>query len=419
MAQLEYISFRPHRSHIENGVVTWICDADHDRTGFPSIFWNGGEPWREANLWFRWKVHEYNTDTVRSRARALYAYAKWLEQTDTKWWDFPVKEEDRCLVKYRGSLIKDRDAGRIAPSVATARMRVIIRFYRWLHASSLLSTEWPMWQERTVGIRLEDHFGFQRMIEVQSTDLAIPNRVRHGTRLEGGLMPVSESVRGQVLDLANSSCSQELALMLNLGFFTGMRIGTILDLKYRNLERAVLAYGSENLALLVVGPAATPPVHTKYGVDGQVWIPKSLLDELLAYCVSTRRLLREGKASQEHKDFVFLTRYGDSYSASGISGSSVNVEMNRLRKKAEGINLAHFKFHQTRATFGTTVAEIALASGHPNPVEVVREALLHKDEATSLKYIKFVRDSRAKVALGNEFSRAFMGALEGRILSDV
>lgn len=419
MAHLEYISFRAHRSHIENGELTWRSDAHQDLVGLPAICWEDGEPWREANLWFRTNVHALDLDTVRTRARAIYAYAKWLEQTSTDWWDFPIKEEDRCLVRYRGFLIKNRDAGRLAPSLATTRMRVAIMFYRWLTSSMLLSPEWPMWRERIVGIRVEDKFGFKRTIDVQSTNLAIPNRARKGVRLEGGLTPVSDSVRQQILELANAECSQELALMLNLGFFTGMRLGTILDLKCRNLERAVLAYGSESLALLAVGPDASPPVRTKYSVSGKVWIPKALLDELIAYCSSPRRVLREVKANKENKDSVFLTKNGDPY-ASLIDGSSsaVNVEMSRLRKKAVQLGITHFRFHQTRATFGTAVAEIALALGSPNPVELVREALLHRDEATSLKYIKFVKDSRTKSALGNEFSRMFMGALADRSLAN-
>lgn len=418
MAHLEYISFRPHRSHIEDGGVIWRSDAHHDLNGLPSICWEDGEPWREANLWFRKDVHEFDIDTVRTRARAIYAYAKWLEQTNSKWWGFPIKEEDRCLVRYRGFLIKNRDAGRLAPSLATARMRVVVRFYRWLTSSMLLSPEWPMWRERIVGIRVEDKFGFQRTIDVQSTNLAIPNRGRPGARLEGGLTPVSDSARQQILVLANAECSQELALMLNLGFFTGLRLGAILDLKCRNLERAVPAYGNGSLALLAVGPNANPPVHTKFDVSGKVWIPRPLLEELLAYCSSPRRLLREAKANKANADLVFLTRYGDPYARS-VDGSSsaINVEMCRLRKKAADTGLAHFKFHQTRATFGTAVAEIALATGNPNPVEVVRDALLHKDEATSLKYIKFVRDTRTKSALGDEFSRAFMGALADRSLA--
>jgi hypothetical protein len=48
-------------------------------------------------------------------------------------------------------------------------------------------------------------------------------------------------------------------------------------------------------------------------------------------------------------------------------------------------------------------------AGVAGTLAMVKEALLHKDESTTLKYIKFVQHSPIKEAIANEFTKAFMG----------
>jgi signal transduction histidine kinase len=55
-----------------------------------------------------------------------------------------------------------------------------------------------------------------------------------------------------------------------LAFFTAMRLGSICDLKVQTLEYAVPDPAAPGLYRLAVGPGASPPVHTKFGVTGQV-----------------------------------------------------------------------------------------------------------------------------------------------------
>ena len=90
--------------------------------------------------------------------------------------------------------------------------------------------------------------------------------------------------------------------------------------------------------------------------------------------------------------------------------------MNRLRRAAsrEGIGaLRSFRFHQTRATFATQLARIAISTlGGLNAVSVVQDALLHRHEATALKYIKFVEKEPLKERLSDEFTRSFLGLVK-------
>lgn len=426
MARLRYIRLSPHRPAVVDGNVEWrpvINQIEHPR--IPVLVWENASPWREANLWAMQRVmeREVHPDTVRANMNSLLMYARWLEETDTSWWDFPVKKADRCLVRFRGFVIKMRDADTIAPSTASQRMRDVINFYRWLQASSFLKSSWPLWQERTINIRFVSSVGFERTMSVQTTDLHIPNRKSIGEKLEDGLLPVSAADRDQIISFVHSNGSWELYLLLTLGFYTGMRIGTLCDLKIDTIRNATPEPLNPNMYRIAVGPGARPSVKTKFGVTGSPWITAEHRDLLLRYIVSPRRQVRVKKATADSKNLVFLTKNGNPYvSGDSERSSAINVEVHTMRRKAAAQRLKVFQgfyFHRSRATFATQLTSILLPiAGVAPTLGVVMEAMLHKDEMTTLKYIKFVQRSPMKEAMANEFTKAFMGAIEAKDQTD-
>lgn len=422
MATLESIVYTPHRAMIEGQKVRWEpIGTGNVIRALPQIHWGDGKPWREANLWALENAtsREVDIKTVQANMTSVHAYAKWLELTNTDWWSFPQRKADRCLVRYRGALIEARDAGEIAPSTASQRMRVVIRFYRWLRANGLFSPEWPMWQERIVGMHLTDPVGFDRTFMVTTTDLSIRNRPARGERLEDGLLPIAAKHRDELLGFARTHASEELFLILTLGFFTGMRLQTLTALTIQSIQRAIPDPSAPELYRIAVGPGASPPVATKFGITGDIWITKAHLEALSEYCFSTRRLTRQALAPPEHRNLIFLTRFGNPYAQRGSDKSvAVNTELHSLRKAAllEGMTFMRgFRFHQSRCTFATELARLLISVGAgANAIAIVKDALLHKDEATSLKYIRFVEKSPLKEEAANAFTRAFLGITTDR-----
>jgi integrase len=416
MASLEEVRYTPYRVRISEGVVTLIRVKGRRIDGVPQIYWRSGHPWREANMWAiqRAGSKHVKLKTVLSNFVGLHAYAQWLELNKTYWWDVPVRRAEQCLIRYRGALIDSIETGELRPSTASQRMRSVIQFYRWVYANLLLSTDWPMWQDRIIGIRIGNSVGLQRTLAVKTTSLSIPNRKARGERLEDGLVPVSSVVRAAILNLARETASKEIFLMLTLGFYTGMRIETITNMKIETLMNAVPDPRVPGIFRISIGPGAIPPVATKFGVNGTVSILKPHLDELIAYTDSVHRKLREAKADNQDKDLVFLTRFGNSYTQrrTGKSGA-INVEMHYLRKRAlaNGIGaIRNFRFHQTRCTFATELALLAMQTVGPiNAVAIVKDALLHLKEAYALQYIRFVEKTPGMIAAANDFTREFLG----------
>lgn len=417
MASLEKINYQPYRVEILNQSFQLVATNRKQITKIPQIVWEDNSMWAEANLWALEQATSSKRDlkTVQSNMSHLLAYAKWLEAESIQWWYFPERESERCLVRFRGALIDARNNGDLAPSTASQRIAVVIRFYKWMQDRQLISPEWPMWKQRFVGIKLTNSFGFEHTMRVASTDLAIPMRkVAGAIQIEDGLLPVSVSAMKEIILLADRNATEELSLMLRIGFFTGLRIGSITDLKVQTLHNAA-TIPEVGWKRLDVGPGARPPVSTKFGVSGSVPIPEDLLEILVSYSMSTRRLKRQMLANAEDKDLLFLTRYGNSYG--GEESRAINVEMSRLRftgKKAGLQVMRGFHFHRTRATFATELMRVSLKFlPVGDAIQFVREACLHKDESTTMKYVKFIETNKAMAEAADAFSEAFMGLAQG------
>ena len=147
-------------------------------------------------------------------------------------------------------------------------------------------------------------------------------------------------------------------------------------------------------------------------VEGDLLVPEFLLTELKAYAYATRRLHRESKASTAHRAVLFLTKNGNPYTQATVARLITDLRRSTL---AAGLRfMERFKFHQTRATYGTWLMQLALSvTTEANALALVKGAMLHKDEATTFRYIRFLGMSKGKAEAAAAFTKVFTG-LAGR-----
>ncbi|WP_439892843.1 tyrosine-type recombinase/integrase (plasmid) [Ralstonia sp. 25C] len=410
MSNLEYIEFHLAREVVEAGTARWELDAlARSISRLPQIFWSTGEGWAEANDWAIERargIHGAHIKTVTALMKHLYAYSCWLEEEGCDWRHFPANRSGSVLARYRKDLIDLRDSGHLKPSTTSARMGAVIQFYRYAQIRGFVSHESPMWVDRMAAIRYFDSMGFERTLKRLVSDLSIPNRARPGLVLEDGLTPLRGEHMKELLQFTASERLEEMHLMLSMGFFTGARIGTITTLNVRNIEGAMPDLTMPNFYRIAVGPGTG--VSTKFNVTGDLLVPHFLIKTLRGYAYSMERLGRQAKASTEFCDVLFLTSRGNPYRE-----RSFNRLMTEIRRRAVRCGhhfMRNFKFHQTRSTYGTWLMELALrVANEAAAIAFVRDAMLHKKEATTLRYVRFIRETRVKAAVSNEFSEVFSG----------
>lgn len=380
--------FEPNNEKAEFG---FIPDATRKSIeSFPQLFFSNGEPWREVNQYAFYRYFDLGKDlkTVTNELSMIQSYADWLEEQELHWLHFPKKKRERCIYQYRGYLVHLRDEQLIAPSTASLKMNAVIAFYKWASAEGLAEARNKLFNDKVKTIQFFDKVGFSRTFNVTSTDLTIPNRSRSGLTLENGLQPLSKSQTKALFSYLASQNSYELYLIHKVSLLTGCRFETVTTLTIDSLNSAIPDPQFPSVMRVSVGPGTS--VKTKQDVSGSIPFPNDLMNELVEYFESAQGILRRSKASSELQKFLFITNRGNQYTV-----NSFGTLMHRLRENLvkKGYNeLANLHFHQLRATFGTMLMKAILDSGikTSNAIAIVRDALLHKDDSTTWKYIKFI-----------------------------
>ena len=408
MARLEFIQYEFFEASLhEEQHLAWTKQAKKPIERLPQLFWEDGSGWDEANAWaLERRDSRLDSETTKSTMKHLCRYANFLEAHSLSWQHFPMRSDERAPRKFRKHLLDQMKNGALANSTASNCINAIVQFYRFANLHNLIRSSGPMWADRPVVIRYHDIAGFERSMVRLSTDLAIPNRARIGTILEDGLLPLSSEHMSILLAYTAKHSIEELHLMLSTGFFTGARVGTVTTLTVSSLETARKDPHTPGIYLLPVGPGTG--VATKFSVTGNLMVPAAVLTDLKTYATSTTRLLRETKARREDKDLLFLARSGRPYTV-----ETVNRLVCEMRKKAvlAGLKFTHrFTFHQSRATFGTWLMQLLLEHVSPTiAIGIVRDAMFHKDEKTTMGYITFLENTRAKGKFAVAFNEAFTG----------
>lgn len=408
MARLEKIALRMYRLSEPEAKKRWDKASSESNGVLPQIFWKGGSSWDEVNVWaFSKRQAGIKTERLMSLMKGLHRYAIYLEESQLDWRHFPRRRDEQVLRRFRGYLIGTIHDGVYTSSTVRETMNSVVDFYRFALTHNLVGVQGPLWADKRSVVSLVDTTGFQRSMVRHGTDLAIPNAKRIGMSLEDGLMPLSESDANELMAFSADNCTHELHLMLSIGLLTGARVGTIVTLTTASLGRAVQHPRIEHLLLLAVGPGTG--IATKFDVQGDLEIPLALYEDLRRYQFSARRLLREAKAAPQDKQRLFLTKNGLPYTV-----QTVDALVSEMRSSARGRTIGwmkQFKFHQTRATFGTSRVKILLDLGlsPSEAVGLVRDSMHHLNEKTTFAYITFVKNCAAKEKLATEFYEKMMG----------
>ena len=414
MAVLENIYYQPMKYEPNSVNAEYGLVPDLNRKSvesFPQIYLSDGEPWQEANRYAFYRHLDLQKDiqTIYREMSHLSKYAGWLEDTGLHWLHFPKRKAERCLFKFRGYLIECRDEGLLAPSTTSQVMNSVLAFYRWASANDFAKPRAKLFNDKKKTISFFDKVGFSRSMSVTSSELSIPNRARTGVRLEDGLTPINESNTKILMSYLANHRNYELYLMHKVALMTGCRHETVTTLNIDTLRKAYPDATFPELMKVKVGPSTG--VQTKGDVSGEVYFSAELITELNDYFASPEAILRRSKAKDALQKTVFLTSRGNRY-----TNQTFGTLLHRLKSElidAGYTQFGRFKFHQLRATFGTMLMRAALgvvSDTQASAIEFVRDAMLHKDESTTWKYIKFIEKEPIEEAFLEALWKMFTGS---------
>lgn len=377
----------------------------------PQIFLSDGKPWHEVNQYAFARYYDQQKDlkTVKREMTHLSRYANWLEEEGLHWLHFPKKRGERCLLKYRGHLIWLRREKLLASSTTSQAMRAVIAFYQWASDEGYAQARSKLFDNKNKVISFFDKVGFNRTMNITTSELAIPNRKRTGILLEDGLTPINQDSAEILMTYLSKHSNYELYLMFKTALLTGCRHETITTLNIDALRKSYPDPLLSSIMRVEVGPGSG--VETKFDVSGSVYFPEPLIFELIEYFNSVRAVLRRSKSKNSLHRNIFLTSSGNRY-----TNQTFGTLLRRL--KNELIESGHtefgrFQFHQLRATFGTMMARALLQSqgvSSLNAIEFVQEAMLHKDANTTWKYIKFIENEPVEAQFLETLWEMFTGA---------
>lgn len=418
--QLDYQPILQHQKNLTSKVFEF---------DLPQLYWSNGKTWDEANLWLferlmftRRGVH-LKTQTVNRNGYAALSYMNYMESEGLDWRHAPIRYDDDSMTLYRGWLIGRRDGvyeGQLSPSTPPSYINDAIALFKWLVKNNFLDENAFKIEEYKRTVTRTDKFGLPQPTTLTTNNYTILNNTQNQIKLEDGVLPVSTEMRDTIISLARDLAPYELYLMLKLGFFTGMRIGSITTLKRQTFDNAtIVPFTNGTIMELSIGPnIAYAPVATKNSKNGKVIIPTDLYEEIRSYLDSTRRIKRESKASPADKNVVFLTQHGTTYERNEVTdASSINSAMSRFRKKTKnhGHNIKNFYFHQSRATFATCVAHMAISNSTGrslgNILAMIQNLLMHESPDVSLAYIQLLEQRQIQSEWANLYTNLFSGAL--------
>lgn len=338
-------------------------------------------------------------------------------------------------------------AGEIGGTTARRRMSAIIAFYTWLNDEGVLIPDNAPWIASDQYLDLIDSKGLKFTKRVTTTDISIKvvkqTDPYDGTIEDGGMLrPLTLVEQGWLMDALISLGNTEMTLIHLFALLTGARIQSILTFSVQHV-RMDLKDPTQAELRIPIGPGSG--IDTKNNKRMVLHIPVWFYQMLRTYALSERARLRRGLADGGDTDnqYLFLSVRGAPMYQSKEDAQSFD-ESNNLRhaKTGQGVRQFmterviplirskfnvpnfHYKFHDTRASFGMNLTDFQLglvARGEATlhqAREFVKSRMCHESSATTDKYLQYRNNLKLVRAVGASYE-SHLQDLAKRVMGDI
>lgn len=411
-----------------------------------------GSIWRDGSLYLYYLSAERgrSAETIENIAGDLCHFMNEIMKGGRDYLNFEGEEFSRPTYYYqsvmkRAILRRTRSSttesgpkgepGKLRRRTANRKTTSMIGFYRWLVSTGRFRPQQDMWQSSTKYIRYTDRHGFTQTKEVISTDLTfrVTREISAEGYIEDGgkLYPISRDNQRALIDSLVRLQNPEMLLIYTVALTTGMRMQSILTLRFSSIRQDVGSPDDENReALYGIEIGGQTKVEAKGNKSEKVLMPAWMHYRLTIYLNSKRYKERAMKSPIDDAvdDYVFLTRTGKPYYVaeedselfdySNERGSAIRQFNQRIHKELKKLfQEFKFQFHDLRATFGMNLIEDYMKNH--KEVEICQNALLdlvrgrlnHSSIEVSLRYLRFRADHPLIAHAQSEFESHLEGVI--------
>ena len=415
---------------------------------FPVVLGSNGAPWAEANIYLLSRLEGTLAPTMAtfsSIADDLVAYRRFLDETGIDWTNFPKHKLKRPTYRYSKNLNMAVELGNLAATTAQRRMSTVVAFYRWLQNEGALVPEHPPWQESDRYIQLKDALGFKLTKRIATTDVSIRVAKQRDPYKEtiddgGKLRPLPPKEQGWLLYALKELGNTEMTLIHLFGLLTGARIQTILTFRVRHVLVELDDLGLVELPF-PIGPGTG--VDTKHNKQMVLHIPVWFYQMLRTYAHSERACKRRRRATggDTEDQYLFLSIRGvplyrskhetqlfdpknnlrHSKNGQGVRQFITDTIIPLIRSKY-GAPTFHYRFHDTRASFGSNLTSFVLDRVTCGEMtlhearEFVRIRMGHESYATTDLYLQHSKNLELVRDIGNKYEDYLKGLAESAML---
>lgn len=411
-----------------------------------------GSIWRDGSLYLYYLSVELGRKppTIENIAGDLCDFMNKMMDGERDYLDFEGEQFSRPTYYYqsvmkrailRGARSGATKSGEKGSSLTLGRRTAnrkttsMVGFYRWLVSTGRFRPQQAMWKSSTKHIRYTDRYGFTQTKEVICTDLTfrLARKISDEGCIEDGgkLYPISRENQRALIDALVRLQNPEMLLIYTVALTTGMRMQSILTLRFRSIRQGVGSPGDANReALYGIDIGGQTKVEAKWNTSQKVMMPAWMHHRLTIYLNSKRYKERAMKSPIDDKldDYVFLTRTGKPYYVAEEDSELFEYSNERGSAIRKFNQLIHetfiklhqnfkFQFHDLRATFGMNLIEDHMNNhkegelSQTDLLDLVRGRLNHSSIEVSMRYLKFRSDHPLIAHAQSEFESHLEGVI--------
>jgi integrase len=342
---------------------------------------------------------------LSSTAKAFQLWVRWLIDHDINPLIMPKSKIDSPTYGFRHYLTERIVEHRnLSSSTANSYILVIKNFYDMLDNEDIVDKS--VYYKSKVSIV----DGYRKVL---SSDLAI----RVEKKRDDALTPLNTQTQLKLRKLL-VTLDSHFALLLNLMIHSGLRLNEVLSLPESLFSEDFIPNDPSQKLIngLMIGPATG--VKTKLSITRELFITSSMLELVIDYKFSNQYLIKKAKLKNslfynEINSPLFLTINGKIFSKSAFYSSWSRMKASYFDRYGE---IFSHKPHDLRATFATNLIKYAMQVEPNNQqacIDITRYYMGHKNERTTLKYIKFEHRKEMADKVANIMDLFVLEALEG------